>query len=90
MPDRGAFPGQSIADCPVFLSDRQREVLRLAALGYSAVGIARQLVISVYTVNEHLAAARRALRAQNTTHACTIAVVTGLIEFSAMDVQRQG
>lgn len=68
------------ADGPFFLSDRQCEVLGLAALGYTDGEIARRLVVSRHTVHRHLAAIRERLGARNTTHAVAIGLLAGLLD----------
>lgn len=78
-------PGQSAlcADCPFFLSKRQREVLTYAAQGLTDRATARQLALSPRTVRAYLQQARRTLGAVNTTHAVAIAVGHGLIKLDA-------
>jgi DNA-binding CsgD family transcriptional regulator len=84
MPDRDVSPGPSAeADGPFFVSDRQREVLGLAALGCTDREIALQLTITVYTVRAHLRAIRECLGARNTCHAVVLALLAGLIEVDA-------
>jgi len=72
----------SSPDLTVRLSVRQRECLRLAALGYTAVQSARRLGISPRTVREHLFAARQKLGASSTTQAVHIAQQKGLLEIA--------
>jgi len=85
MPDRDLFPGPSAGADGLFdspspvLSDRQCEVLGLAALGLADKEIAREMSISVYTVGDHLRAARASLGARNTTHAVVLALCAGLL-----------
>ena len=43
------------------LSDKEKETLRLVVRGHDAKSMARELDLSVYTVNERLRAARRKL-----------------------------
>jgi DNA-binding CsgD family transcriptional regulator len=63
------------------LSPRQRDVLRLAAMGYSEVEIARILVLSGFTVKNYLRSARAALGARNTANAVAIALSGRMIQF---------
>jgi len=85
MPDRDLIPGPSVEADGLFfvsalrLSDRQCEVLGLAALGLSDREIARRLVISVHTARAHLRSIRERLGARNTTHAVVVALFAGLI-----------
>jgi DNA-binding CsgD family transcriptional regulator len=82
MPDRDVNPGQSEkSDCSFFvLSDRQRQVLALAALGLTDREIARRLALSSRTVRHYLATARELLGAANTTHAVALALVSKMIQ----------
>jgi DNA-binding CsgD family transcriptional regulator len=41
------------------LSEREKQVLRMLLRGHDAKSIARELGLSVYTVNDHLREARR-------------------------------
>lgn len=81
MPDCAKTPGQSVTktDCPFLLSSRQREVLALAAKGWTNFGIGRKLGISSRTVGHHLESARQNLHAINSTHAVAVAITHGLI-----------
>lgn len=90
MPDRNQ-PGHAAEEtslaCPGFfrlanvspLSERQRQVLSLAARGLTERGIAQELWIAPRTVQDHLRRARQALGALNTTHAVAIALTHRLI-----------
>lgn len=51
------------------LSERERQVLRLIAGGYTDAEIGRQLCISVYTVQNHVKSILRKLEARNRAHA---------------------
>lgn len=81
MPDCATTPGQStkLVGCPFLLSSRQREVLSLAAKGWTNFGIGRKLGISSRTVGHHLESARQNLHAVNSTHAVAVAITYGLI-----------
>ena len=54
------------------LTDREREVLRLIAEGYTDGEIGRQLCISVFTVQNHVKSILRKLDARNRTHASVL------------------
>lgn len=54
------------------LSERERQVLRLIAEGHTDAEIAHALMISVYTVQNHVKSILRKLEARNRTHATTI------------------
>lgn len=83
-PTETTVRGQSAeAGCPLFvLSNRERETLRLAALGCTTKEIALRLAIAEVTAKKHLQAARAALGAANTVHAVAIALSKKLIEFN--------
>lgn len=53
-PDRTSPPVPATADVAELLSDRELEVLRLAAAGHDNAGIAEALTLSVRTVERHL------------------------------------
>lgn len=81
--------GQSAdAGCPFFyekkLSSRELEALSLAALGYTAKGIAVRLFIAEQTAKEYLQAAREKLGAANTTNAVFIAGQSGLLKIDTV------
>lgn len=61
------------------LTDRECEVLALAAAGKTAAGIARILATSDRVVAFHLSNARRKLDAHNSRHAISKAISLGLI-----------
>lgn len=64
------------------LSTRERQVLALVAEGLSNEEIAEQLVISPFTVKNHVSACISKLGANNRTQAATIAIENGLISKS--------
>jgi DNA-binding CsgD family transcriptional regulator len=61
------------------LTRRQVECLQWIAEGKSAWDISQILNLSQYTVNEHLAAARRSLGVKTTTQAVVRAVQSGAV-----------
>lgn len=61
------------------ITDRQREILILAAHGYTNTSIARMLGIHPSTVQNHLTTLFRRLGAHDRAHAVTIALYHGLI-----------
>lgn len=61
------------------LTDREREVLRLVALGRSGAEIGQQLGISAETVRVHVRNAMRKLGASTRAQAIGIAISTGEI-----------
>lgn len=68
------------------LSDREREVLRLLALGHTNHEIADELVVSVRTVESHRAHIMRKLRTQTRAEMVAIALQGGLLD----DARREG
>jgi len=62
-----------------FLSPREREVLRLAAMGQSNKGIAAELVIAENTVKVHLRNILDKLQLRNRQQAAAFAVQEGLV-----------
>jgi two-component system, NarL family, response regulator NreC len=62
------------------LSDREREVLRLLALGYTNQEIAKQLFISVRTAETHRAHVMQKLRLQSRAELVRYAIAHGLLE----------
>jgi two-component system, NarL family, response regulator LiaR len=62
------------------LSDRQREVLELVALGYSDEEIAERLHLSTPIVKEHIRDILKALGVPDRTSAALAALRRGLIE----------
>lgn len=69
--------GGASMNCPA-LTPRQLEVLRALSLGLPTKSIARQLGISVHTVNEHIALIFQALGVHNRTQAAVAAARYGL------------
>jgi two-component system response regulator NreC len=62
------------------LSDREREVLRLLALGYTNQEIAKQLFISVRTAETHRAHVMQKLRLASRADLVRYAIAHGLLE----------
>ncbi|MBN1991340.1 MAG: helix-turn-helix transcriptional regulator [Anaerolineae bacterium] len=80
MPDSAITPGRGQKrPRPFFLSKRQAEALKLAAGGRTAKQIGMEMGICPRTASAHLQAARRQLRAANTTHAVAMAITMGFI-----------
>jgi two-component system, NarL family, response regulator NreC len=65
------------------LSEREREVLRLLALGYTNQEIAKQLFISVRTAETHRAHVMQKLRLESRAELVRYAIAHGLLEQSA-------
>lgn len=63
--------------CP--MSDRQTEVVQLAAEGLTRQAIGRRLFVGENTVKTYLERARAAVGAQSTTHLVAIALRAGWI-----------
>jgi DNA-binding CsgD family transcriptional regulator len=61
------------------LSDRERDVLALLALGYTNQEIGRKLFISVRTVDSHRAHLMRKLRLETRAELVLLALSSGLI-----------
>ena len=62
------------------LSDREREVLRLLARGYTNQEIAKQLYISVRTAETHRAHVMQKLRLASRAELVSYALANGLLE----------
>ncbi|MDX2965536.1 response regulator transcription factor, partial [Streptomyces acidiscabies] len=62
------------------LTDREREVMSLAALGKSNAEIAEQLVLSHLTVRSHIQRAMTKLHARDRAQLVVIAYQSGLVE----------
>jgi len=76
-----ACSGMSDESTPtVKLSPRQKECLRLIALGYTAAWIAHRLKISIRMVHFHLGHARKKLGARSTAQAVHMASLKGLLK----------
>lgn len=60
------------------LTDREKDVLRLIALGRPRKQIARDLDISLHTANDHVKAIYRKLNVSSSTEAARIAIKSGL------------
>lgn len=73
------MPAQADAESEFQITRREREVLDLVALGYSAKRIAQQLMISPSTVERHIEHLRLKTRSRNRTHMIVIAARNGLI-----------
>ena len=66
------------------LSGREREILLLAARGFSNAGIARRLGLSPETVKSHLRQVMGKLGARNRSHAVALAYEFGLVPPGAL------
>ncbi len=64
------------------LTDREREVLTLLALGESNATIAKQLHLSSETVRSHTRSARLRLGAKSRSHAIALALATGQLDLN--------
>jgi DNA-binding CsgD family transcriptional regulator len=64
----------ALADREMSLSDRQKEVLALVALGATDSEIAQQLCLSVDTVAWHVRESRARLGARSRAHAVALAI----------------
>jgi DNA-binding NarL/FixJ family response regulator len=62
-----------------WLTEREREVLRLVAAGYSNTDIAQRLVVSPATAKTHVSRAMRKLHAHDRAQLVVIAYETGLV-----------
>lgn len=62
-----------------FLTPKEQEVLRLVETGLSAKGIASQLGISIFTVNQHLRSVYRKLNVRNKMEAVRLAQTLSLL-----------
>lgn len=79
--DRSASKANQRAfNCNGALTDRHRQVLRLAGEGLNYTEIARVLNVSPDTVKDHLKVARRILGARNTVHAVRLGIRAGVID----------
>jgi DNA-binding CsgD family transcriptional regulator len=70
------------------LTDREREVLTLVALGNTGLRIAAQLHLSPATVQSHVNNALLKLNARNRAHGIAIAMAVGEIELGGVPLER--
>ena len=68
-----------VVELPTEVSERELEVLALAARGHSSKRIARELGISESTANYHIASVKRKFKVRTRAQAIAQAVQTGLI-----------
>lgn len=80
QPDLGARLAAEVPADPGDLSGREREVLRLIALGHTNTEIAEKLVISIRTVESHRANIQRKLRVSKRSELVRYALERGMLE----------
>lgn len=73
-----AAPGRYAAPCEK-LSEREREILRLVASGYTSGEIGKRLAISAQTVNTHIKNSYRKLHVRTRAQAVNLASMRGLL-----------
>lgn len=61
------------------LTPKEIEVLNWLAHGYTYEQIAKKMNIGVSTIKKHTSSSIQKMNAQNSTHACSLAVKWGLI-----------
>jgi DNA-binding NarL/FixJ family response regulator len=71
--------GSGGADPIEVLSEREREVLKLVAMGYISTEVSKKLTISVQTVNTHIKNIHRKLNVRTRAQAVNLASNSGLI-----------
>lgn len=74
---------------PVLPTEKQLACLRLAMCGYPNKLIARELGISCQAVKKHMSDLYDVLNAMDRCHAACIAIQTGLIVLSELDIRSQ-
>jgi DNA-binding CsgD family transcriptional regulator len=62
-----------------YITERERETLRLAANGHTNRSIAREMGLTEDTVKTRMVKLRRKLRAQDRAHAVAVALVLGVL-----------
>src|SRR4051794_10709061 len=65
------------------LTAREREVIALAARGYTTREIAERLIVSPTTVDSHVRSAMERLAARNRVHAVALALARGEVELAS-------
>lgn len=75
-----------MTDSRVFLSKREKDILKGIASGLEATEVAHSLNISKHTVHYHLKNVNIKLSAKNRTHAVCTAIILGLIEMSDSEI----
>ena len=65
--------------CAEKLSEREREILRLVATGYTSGEIGKRLTISAQTVNTHIKNMYRKLQVRTRAQAVNLASMRGLL-----------
>jgi DNA-binding CsgD family transcriptional regulator len=68
------------------LTDREREILKLVAVGNTGIEIAAELYLSPATVQTHVNNALLKLNARNRTHGIAIAITTREIDFESPEL----
>lgn len=94
-PEKGAMwrkwteAGPAARDCGA-LTDRERQVMTLLALGETCGSIAERLTLSPETVRNHSRSARLRLGARSRSHAIALALEMGEIELEGPDLNVPG
>jgi PAS domain S-box-containing protein len=81
-PELGVTEEEAEPEETARLTDREREVLTLLALGESNATIAKQLHLSSETVRSHTRSARLRLGAKSRSHAIALALATGQLDLN--------
>lgn len=81
-PELDALEQEAGANGVTSLTDREKEVLTLLALGETNATIADQLHLSPETIRSHTRSARLRLGARSRSHAIALAIHSGQLDLS--------